>query len=142
MYVHNVAVSSDRRIKENIESIPTSDLEDLYNWSKDNFKQFNFIGLENKSYGVIAQDIEEILPEVVKTETPSSEDDVERDIVVEPEHFDEETGELIPAVVRHHIPNPKHLDYNSFHNKLFAALINEIEKLKAEVSELKRNQNN
>ena len=142
MYVHGTAISSDRRIKENIESIPTSDLEDLYNWSKDNFKQFNFIGLEDKSYGVIAQDIEEILPEVVKTETPNDENDIEEDIVVEPEHLDEETGELIPAVVKHHIPDFKHLDYNSFHNKLFAALINEIEKLKAEVSELKRNQNN
>jgi len=85
--------------------------------------------------------MEEILPEVVVT-AQHDEDDYEHDKVIEPEHFDEETGELIPAKIVHHIPDFKHLDYIGFHNKLLAAMINEIEKLKAEISELKGNQNN
>lgn len=56
---------SDRRLKENI--IPIQNATDIIN--KINIYSFNFKDNPLKRYGVIAQEIQEILPEVI-TETP------------------------------------------------------------------------
>lgn len=60
---------SDRRLKENI--IPVNNATELIN--KINIYSFNFIDNPLKRYGVIAQEVKEILPEVI-TETPISID--------------------------------------------------------------------
>lgn len=53
---------SDSRLKENINSISNSDL--LYNL---NPIDFNFINSTKKSYGFLAQEVESVFPELVKT---------------------------------------------------------------------------
>ena len=65
---------SDRTLKENIVDA-TSKLDDI---KKVKVRNFNFIGDENKQIGVIAQEIEEIWPNLVKSikvPDPESEDD-------------------------------------------------------------------
>lgn len=61
---------SDRRLKENI--IPITNATDIIN--KINIYSFNFKDNPAKRYGVIAQEVKEILPEVI-TETPIPIDD-------------------------------------------------------------------
>ncbi len=57
----NFILSSDIRLKENIETIQSSTIDDI------ELKQFNFISDKDKRlrYGVIAQDLEKIHPEMV-----------------------------------------------------------------------------
>jgi len=65
---------SDRTLKENIKDA-TSKLDDI---KKVRVCNFNFIGDENKQIGVIAQEIEQIWPSLVKSTKvpdPESEDD-------------------------------------------------------------------
>lgn len=60
MEATNFILRSDRRLKENIRPIETSHQEI-------EFVEFNMIGSEEKRYGVIAQQVEEIAPELVRT---------------------------------------------------------------------------
>lgn len=64
-YAHNFILSSDRRLKKNIIDLPNTD------WTnKIEFKQFQFKDdpKEKTRYGVIAQDIEKIAPQLVSTD--------------------------------------------------------------------------
>ena len=64
-YAHNFILSSDRRLKKNIIDLPSTD------WTnKIKFKQFQFKDdpKEKIRFGVIAQDIEKIAPELVSTD--------------------------------------------------------------------------
>lgn len=58
---NNFILTSDSRLKENVAPITTS-VKDV------RFVQFNMIGDDSKRFGVIAQDIETIAPEFVKTD--------------------------------------------------------------------------
>lgn len=64
-YAHNFILSSDRKLKKNIIDLPNTD------WTnKIQFKQFQFKDdpKEKIRFGVIAQDIEKIAPELVSTD--------------------------------------------------------------------------
>tara|TARA_B100000683_G_scaffold77594_1_gene76761 strand:+ start:490 stop:3843 length:3354 start_codon:yes stop_codon:yes gene_type:complete len=69
----NVSVSSDARFKENISSISgaldkVEALNGVYfDWRSNEFKDRNFD--QNRQIGFIAQDLEKIIPEVVKTDS-------------------------------------------------------------------------
>ncbi len=65
--------TSDRRFKKNIALIPNA-LEKLksingvyYNWKTEEYPERNFT--ENKQIGVIAQDVEKVFPQLVKTDS-------------------------------------------------------------------------
>jgi chaperonin cofactor prefoldin len=60
----DVIAYSDERVKENIKTIDNS----LEKVNKLRGVEFNKIGEDKKSIGVIAQEIEKVLPEVVKTD--------------------------------------------------------------------------
>ena len=60
----DVIAFSDERVKENIKTIDNS----LEKVNKLRGVQFNKIGEDTKSIGVIAQEVEKILPEVVRTD--------------------------------------------------------------------------
>ena len=60
----DVIAYSDKRVKENIKTIDNS----LEKVNKLRGVEFNKIGEDKKSIGVIAQEIEKILPEVVRTD--------------------------------------------------------------------------
>jgi len=65
-YAHNFILSSDRRLKKNIIDLPNTD------WTnKIEFKQFQFKDdpKEKTRYGVIAQDVEKIAPQLVSTDS-------------------------------------------------------------------------
>ena len=64
-YAHNFILSSDRRLKKNIIDLPNTSWTD-----KIEFKQFQFKDdpKEKIRFGVIAQDIEQIAPELVSTD--------------------------------------------------------------------------
>jgi hypothetical protein len=61
----DIIAYSDKRVKENIKTIPNA----LEKVEKLRGVEFNKIGTSTKSIGVIAQEIEEIIPEVVKTDS-------------------------------------------------------------------------
>ena len=60
----DVIAYSDERVKENIKTIDNS----LEKVNKLRGVEFNKIGEDKKSIGVIAQEIEKVLPEVVRTD--------------------------------------------------------------------------
>ena len=60
----DVTATSDVRTKENIKTIENASLK----VSKLRGVEFNKIGEDNKSIGVIAQEVESVIPEVVKTD--------------------------------------------------------------------------
>ena len=60
----DVIAFSDERVKENIKTIDNS----LEKVNKLRGVEFNKIGEDTKSIGVIAQEVEKILPEVVRTD--------------------------------------------------------------------------
>jgi hypothetical protein len=73
---NNVAPPSDRRFKDNITSIESPlnkvlSMEGVtFNWKREEFKKQNFP--EGRHYGVIAQEMEKVLPEVVLTASDGS----------------------------------------------------------------------
>ena len=56
---------SDRRLKKDIQSIPDSSLERLYDIAEKLFKSFIWKKTGKKSYGLIAQQIREYIPEAI-----------------------------------------------------------------------------
>ena len=69
--VNNVVVHSDKRWKKNIETIDDA-LDKVtklrgveFEWRKDEFKHMRF--KEGTQIGLIAQEVEEVIPEVVRT---------------------------------------------------------------------------
>jgi hypothetical protein len=57
----NFILSSDRRLKDNIETISSEEV-------KVDWKSFNMKGDSQKRYGVVAQELEEVHPEFVRTD--------------------------------------------------------------------------
>jgi hypothetical protein len=62
-YTGSIYGNSDERIKENIKQIEETNILNL------NPVEFNYINSNEKHIGLIAQEVEEIIPEIVKTET-------------------------------------------------------------------------
>jgi hypothetical protein len=64
---NGIVITSDKKLKENIYEIDTSKADDIL---KLNPKEYNYIKDTNKNlhYGLIAQDLEEFFPNLVKTE--------------------------------------------------------------------------
>lgn len=73
IHATNFPSSSDLRFKTNIDSIPNAlqkigSLQGVtYNWNKEKFPERNFP--EGKQIGLIAQDVEKVLPELVHTDS-------------------------------------------------------------------------
>lgn len=64
-----VYTTSDRRLKKNIQNIGTSSLERLFNTTDKLLKKFTWKSSGKDSYGFIAQELKEIIPEAVDEDT-------------------------------------------------------------------------
>ena len=60
--------NSDRHLKKNISSIPTSSLERLFSVSSKLLKKFTWKDPERESYGFIAQELEPYIPEAITSD--------------------------------------------------------------------------
>ena len=103
-------VRSDRRLKENIESIPDDEVEKIWDKCKEDgfIKKFN-LKSDNKTrkkYGVIAQEVKEIIPTTVVG-------------------FESENSYL-------------HVDYDSVYGALIGTLIEKVKELEKKVEELEK----
>jgi hypothetical protein len=84
-WITNAWTISDQMFKTNIDSLPNAItiIRQLkpksYYFDTANFKEFNFI--HEKQYGFIAQDLEQILPELVKSTTKNAELDTSGNVV-------------------------------------------------------------
>jgi hypothetical protein len=65
LYVANAYANSDRHLKKSIRDIPTSSLDELFDVSDKLIKSFTWKHTGKDSYGFIAQQLEQYIPEAV-----------------------------------------------------------------------------
>lgn len=131
VYISGLVLPSDENFKENIEEFSSADSlinllnPVLFDYKTEEFPQFNF-GQENQM-GLIAQEVEEIIPTIVKTNhSPAKYDSLGNELYPSIEFKSIDYTKLIPLLIAGHKEQAAVIDSMSTVNDSLQAQLNDL----------------